>query len=107
MNNRPRFDSWKEIARYLGRDIRTVIRWEQTRGLPIYRVPGGKLPRVFAYQDELDEWLASGAQAQNGAEEQPAREEPAVSGPRSTRLRQRAGIGAAILGIGLVGLAAG
>ena len=57
MSERARLDSWKEIARYLGRDVRTVLRWERRRGLPVYRVPGGKLPRVFAYRDELDRWL--------------------------------------------------
>ena len=57
MSSRPRLDSWKEIAAYLGRDIRTVIRWEERRGLPVYRLPGGPRPRVFAYPDELDRWL--------------------------------------------------
>ncbi len=59
MTERERFDSWKEIAQYLGRDVRTVLRWEQRRGLPVYRLPGGKLPRVFAYRDELNRWLES------------------------------------------------
>ena len=27
-------DSWKQIAGYLRRDVRTVIRWEATRGMP-------------------------------------------------------------------------
>ena len=30
-----RLDSWKEIARHLGRDVRTVMRWERERGLPV------------------------------------------------------------------------
>jgi hypothetical protein len=55
--DRPRLDSWKEIAHYLGRDVRTVIRWERDRGLPVSRVPGGKRSRVFAHPDELDHWL--------------------------------------------------
>lgn len=53
-----RLQSWKEIAQYLQRDVRTVIRWEQEKGLPVHRVPGGKQPRVFAYRHELDVWLA-------------------------------------------------
>lgn len=57
-----RLDSWKEIARYLGRDVRTVIRWEE-RGLPVHRIPGGKIPRVFAFTDELDAWLHQDAAA--------------------------------------------
>jgi tetratricopeptide (TPR) repeat protein len=52
-----RLDSWKEIAAFLGRDERTVRRWEKERGLPVFRVPGGGRGGVFAYTDELREWL--------------------------------------------------
>ena len=52
-----RLDSWKEIAAFFGRDERTVRRWEKERGLPAYRVPGGERGGVFAYTDELREWL--------------------------------------------------
>lgn len=55
---RRRLNSWKEISDYLGREIRTVSRWERERGLPVRRVPGGKGHSVFAYSDELDAWLA-------------------------------------------------
>jgi len=55
---RARLDSWKEIAAYIGRDIRTAMRWEKERSLPVHRVPGdGARQPVFAYKDELDEWL--------------------------------------------------
>lgn len=57
---RSRLDSWKEIAGYLGRDVRTVIRWEKDKGLPVHRVPGGKRHAVFAYVVEIDAWLLSG-----------------------------------------------
>jgi excisionase family DNA binding protein len=50
-----KLDSWKEIAAYLGRDVRTVIRWEKKRNLPVHRLPGGQA--VFAYKSELDKWL--------------------------------------------------
>jgi hypothetical protein len=56
-----RLDSWKEIAEYLGRDVRTVLRWEREKGLPIRRVPGGKRQAVFAYRSEVAAWLKSGA----------------------------------------------
>lgn len=49
--------SWKEIAQYLGWDIKTCQRWEKGRGLPIHRLEGTKKSRVVAYQDELDLWL--------------------------------------------------
>ena len=55
-----RLASWKEIAQYLRREVRTVIRWEKERGLPVHRVPGGQGRSVFAFTDELDEW-ASGS----------------------------------------------
>lgn len=74
-SERPRLDSWKEIARYLGRDITTVIRWGRDRGLPVHRLPGGKLPRVFAYPEELDQWLASRAASEARVADQPAQPE--------------------------------
>jgi hypothetical protein len=52
-----RLDSWKAIAGYLGRDERTVRRWERERGLPIRRVGGGRGASVFAYAADLDAWL--------------------------------------------------
>ena len=75
MNDRLRLDSWKDIAAYLRRDVRTVIRWEQERGLPVHRVPGGKQARVFAYPDELDTWLEAGRDQPNHGS---AAEPPAV-----------------------------
>jgi hypothetical protein len=35
---KPRLDSWKEIASYLGRGVRTVQRWECEEGLPVHRL---------------------------------------------------------------------
>src|ERR1035438_2932328 len=52
-----RLDSWREIAAFFGRDERTVRRWEKERGLPVYRVPGSARGGVFAYAEELAEWL--------------------------------------------------
>lgn len=66
-----RLDSWKDIANYLGRDVRTVIRWEK-KGLPVHRVPGGQRQAVFAYTEEIDAWLVSQdgeGSASNGANE--------------------------------------
>lgn len=54
---RRRLDSWKEIAEYLGRDVRTATRWE-SQGLPLHRVPGGRGTSVFAYTNEIDDWMA-------------------------------------------------
>ena len=52
----PRLDSWKEIATHLGRDVRTVQRWEQRDGLPVRRLQHSKSGSVFAYAAELDAW---------------------------------------------------
>jgi TolB-like protein len=49
-------DSWKEIATYLGRDVRTVQRWEKKEGLPMHRQIHEKLGTVFAYKSEIDAW---------------------------------------------------
>ena len=53
---RDRLDSWKEIAAYLKRDIRTVQRWEKLEGLPIHRHQHQKRGSAFAYTTELDAW---------------------------------------------------
>jgi TolB-like protein/Tfp pilus assembly protein PilF len=49
--------SWKEIAVHLGREIRTVQRWEKTEGLPVRRHEHQKRSTVYAYAIELDEWF--------------------------------------------------
>jgi len=51
-----RLDSWKEIAAYLKRDVRTVQRWEKREGLPVYRHLHDKLGTVYAHKKELDAW---------------------------------------------------
>ncbi len=58
--------SWKEIAAYLGRDERTVRRWEQERGLPVHRGPKGKGHSVYATTADLDRWLLSDGQQDTG-----------------------------------------
>src|SRR4026209_2053040 len=52
-----RLDSWKEIARYLNRSVRTLYRWEKEEGLPVHRHQHRELGSVFAYTAELDAWL--------------------------------------------------
>jgi tetratricopeptide (TPR) repeat protein len=51
-----RLDSWKEIAQYLKREVRTVQRWEKSEGLPIHRHSHGKSSSVYAFAHELDAW---------------------------------------------------
>src|SRR5262245_23604666 len=54
--NGQRLESWKEIAAYLGRDVRTVQRWERGEALPVHRLHHNKLGSVYAYPFELDGW---------------------------------------------------
>jgi TolB-like protein/Tfp pilus assembly protein PilF len=48
--------SWREIAAYLRRDVRTVQRWEKTEGLPVRRRRDRELETVYALKAELDSW---------------------------------------------------
>src|SRR3984885_11234330 len=67
-----RLDTWKESGGFFGRDERTVKRWETTRGLPVHRVPGAGRANVYAYTDELAEWLSgTKISAENDAEASP------------------------------------
>jgi hypothetical protein len=50
--------SWKEIASYLGKGVRTVQRWEQQFGLPVRRPNRKAKGIVHATRQELDQWLA-------------------------------------------------
>jgi Tol biopolymer transport system component len=52
----PQLESWKEIAAYLKRDVRTVIRWEKSEGLPVHRQMHQARGSVFAYASELEAW---------------------------------------------------
>lgn len=52
-----KFDSWKEIARYLDRHITTCQRWEKEFGLPVHRLDESSRARVFAFKEEIDIWL--------------------------------------------------
>ena len=51
--------SWKEIAAYLERDVRTARRWEQAEGLPIRRHRSGTRSSVYAYPSEIEAWRAN------------------------------------------------
>jgi TolB-like protein/Tfp pilus assembly protein PilF len=51
-----RLNSWKEIAVYLRRDVRTLHRWEAEEGLPIRRHLHKKRGSVYAYRSELEAW---------------------------------------------------
>lgn len=55
---RPRIlNSWKEIAQYLGRGVRTVQRWEVELQLPVRRPRGKSRSAVMALASEIDDWV--------------------------------------------------
>ena len=51
-----RLDSWKEIASYMKRDVKTVQRWEKREGMPVHRHVHDKLGSVYAFRSDLDTW---------------------------------------------------
>ena len=52
--------SWKEIAHFFGKGVRTVQRWEKTLDLPIHRPPGAPSNVVLARTSDLEEWMHGG-----------------------------------------------
>jgi hypothetical protein len=50
-------NSWKEIAQYLNRGVRTVQRWESELGLPVRRPRGRRRSAVIAMRADIDDWL--------------------------------------------------
>ncbi len=56
-------NSWKEIAAYIGRGVRTVQRWESI-GLPVRRPRAHSRSAVIAMSDEIDAWLRSAPTAE-------------------------------------------
>jgi TolB-like protein/Tfp pilus assembly protein PilF len=51
-----RLDSWKEIAAYFHRDVKTVQRWEKREGMPVHRHLHDRIGSVYAFSSELDAW---------------------------------------------------
>lgn len=82
-----RLDSWKEIAAFLRRGVRTVQRWEATEGLPVHRHQHAKLGSVYALKSEVAAWWESREAKRRAA---PARvrpiPRPAAQGERRGRL---------------------
>jgi len=71
--------SWKEIAVHLGREIRTVQRWEKTEGLPVRRHEHQKRSTVYAYAGELDEWFKKRQPADDPAADAAFEPEPDIA----------------------------
>ncbi len=56
--------SWKEIADYLHKSVRTVQRWEKDLRLPIHRPARGSGRIVLVDTAELDAWLRHSTKVQ-------------------------------------------
>src|SRR5271169_1458918 len=82
-----RLESWGEIASFLGRDVRTVQRWERDLGLPVHRLKTMKQGQVYAYRSELERWRQRRATVAEHPEDLVGSEskEEASSGGESTR----------------------
>ena len=51
--------SWKEIAAFLGRSVRTAQRWEMELALPVRRPQLGEKNVVIAIREDLEDWVVS------------------------------------------------
>lgn len=57
MAERKVLHSWKDIANYMGRGVRTIQRYEVQLGLPVHRPAAKNRSSVMAFSDEIDVWL--------------------------------------------------
>lgn len=62
-----RLDSWKEVASFFRREVRTVQLWEKSEGLPVRRQHHKKLGSVYAYRQELEAWWIARSNIQSGS----------------------------------------
>ena len=91
-----RLDGWKAIANHLGRDIRTVQRWERSEKLPVHRHEHLKQASAYAYRSELDRWLRE----QSAAEKDQT--PPPMGSPRFPLARWSVVAGVSVLGTALL-----
>jgi|SRR5579872_708792 len=103
MAEEDRLDSWKEIAAYLGREVRTAQLWEKSEGLPVHRHHHKRQGSVYAFKSELDGWL--GARKSSPVEEPPQPVAEAFGSPSLTRRTLTLVCGAAIVVAAIVSFA--
>jgi Tol biopolymer transport system component len=103
-----RLESWKEIANFLGRGVRTVQRWEEVEGLPVHRHVHGRGGTVFAYKAEVRQWYEhreSLAGSETEAAPTPPSTSPGTKLP-GTKLPWNLLLGAAIVSAILIAIVA-
>jgi tetratricopeptide (TPR) repeat protein/TolB-like protein len=78
-----KLESWKQIAVFFNREVRTVQRWEESEAMPVRRHRHRKLGSVYAYQSELRAWW-------EGRSKRPDQESAA---PQATHASEAAALG--------------
>ena len=101
-----RLESWKEIAAYLRRDVKTVQRWEKREGMPVHRHLHDKLGSVFAFRAELDHWARNRRVPASPDGPDPATTQPPVENQPRPLPESRARSRGWMLGIAAVALLA-
>jgi TolB-like protein/Tfp pilus assembly protein PilF len=97
-----RLDSWKEIAVYLHRDMKTVQRWEKREGMPVHRHLHDRMGSVYAFSTELDAWLQNRRLRLEEEEKERRAEPPEDVAPRRQPqgiLRPRAGLALGVVAV--------
>lgn len=77
--------SWKEIAQFLGKGVRTVQRWERELNLPVHRPSVSLKGVVIAFPEELERW----AQNRPFPHTEQVRTTSALIAERAKALRQK------------------
>lgn len=95
-------ESWKAIANYLNRSVRTVRRWETYEGLPVHRHQHTRGASVYAYPSELDEWRGRNNPSQGSPQQKP--QPPATTQAESRfRFAPFAAIASLVIALGTLG----
>lgn len=95
LTGRRQLTSWKEIAQFLGRSVRTVQDWERREGLPVHRHRHHRRDSVYAYSDDLEKWWR---QREAPLPSPPPDEADAAATPKQPP-RRRTLLGAAAVGL--------
>ena len=59
VENADLLDSWKDIAHYLNRTVRTVQRWEALQAMPVHRQLHVQAGSIRAFKSEINAWQQS------------------------------------------------
>jgi TolB-like protein/Flp pilus assembly protein TadD len=89
-------DSWKAIASYLKRDVRTVRRREAEQGLPVRRHQHQKGASVYAYRSELDSWWKGEKEKLDKTETMPGDQRDLMAAPAEQVSAERPHLVAAV-----------